>query len=435
MRIEDAAAAVNVQILRFYERVGLLPRPPRRASGYRAYDRLAVRRVRFIRRAQELGFTLAEMRDLLGLREESETACAQVEARASATLDRIAEKIQDLERMRAALSEYVDSCRRHPGGGVSLLRALDLAGDGLGPEPAPGRGRSPLSPRGEDAVSEPGCCECSWGRTIARLSTSSFDVAECEYAAGQRFADPARDRAALCLVVDGGYVEERGRGAFRHGPASLVFHPAGASCSTVISPNGSRCLTIEIAADVISTLGARHPLGERLASSRTTVAHWFAYKVRNELRDGDPLAPLVIEGVGLALLAEFVRAPSARLDRAAPAWLERVREQLHEEFASPPSPTTLANGAGVHRVHVARAFRKHYACTVGEYVRQRRIEYASHRLVAADAPLIDVALDSGYADQSHFTTAFKRLVGVPPGEFRSRVRSHQSHQRKATSEQ
>src|SRR5690242_4979200 len=114
MRIGEAAAAaaVNIQTLRFYERVGLLPRPARRDSGYREYDAHAVRRVRFIRRAQELGFTLAEIRDLLALREQSETACEQVEARASATLDRIGEKIRDLESMRSALSEYVDTCHR-----------------------------------------------------------------------------------------------------------------------------------------------------------------------------------------------------------------------------------------------------------------------------------------------------------------------------------
>jgi Hg(II)-responsive transcriptional regulator len=128
MRIGEVAAqaAVNVQTLRYYERVGLLPSPARRASGYRAYDPHTVRRVRFIKRAQELGFTLAEIGDLLALREESDTACAQVEARASATLDRIAEKIHDLESMRSALSEYVQVCRaRRPLADCPLLRALD----------------------------------------------------------------------------------------------------------------------------------------------------------------------------------------------------------------------------------------------------------------------------------------------------------------------
>lgn len=132
MRIGEIAAeaAVNVQTLRYYERVGLLPTPDRRASGYRNYDLQTVRRVRFIKRAQELGFTLAEIGDLLALRDQSETACAQVETRASSTLHRIAEKIHDLESMRAALSEYVLACRsRRPLGECPLLRALDRSAD------------------------------------------------------------------------------------------------------------------------------------------------------------------------------------------------------------------------------------------------------------------------------------------------------------------
>jgi Hg(II)-responsive transcriptional regulator len=132
MRIGEVAAeaAVNIQTLRYYERVGLLPKPGRLTSGYRAYDRTAVRRVRFIKRAQELGFTLAEISDLLALREQSESACAQVESRASSTLDRIADKMSDLERMRDALAEYVAACRsRRPLGECPLLRALDRTAD------------------------------------------------------------------------------------------------------------------------------------------------------------------------------------------------------------------------------------------------------------------------------------------------------------------
>jgi Hg(II)-responsive transcriptional regulator len=125
-----AAAAVNVQTLRYYERVGLLPRPARRASGYRNYSRDTVRRVRFIKRAQDLGFTLGEIADLLALRRQSVSACERAQTRAAATQDRIAEKIRDLERMRTGLAAYVTACsRRRPLAACPLLSALDHAGD------------------------------------------------------------------------------------------------------------------------------------------------------------------------------------------------------------------------------------------------------------------------------------------------------------------
>ena len=132
MRIGEVAAeaAVNIQTLRYYERVGLLPAPDRHPSGYRAYAPDAVRRVRFIKRAQELGFTLAEIGDLLALREQSETSCTLVETRAAATLERIAEKVRDLDRMRDALSQYVHACRAsRPVDECPLLRALDKSAE------------------------------------------------------------------------------------------------------------------------------------------------------------------------------------------------------------------------------------------------------------------------------------------------------------------
>src|SRR6266513_5791435 len=106
-----AQAGGDAQTLRYYERRGLLGPTGRAAAGFREYDANAVRQVRFIRRAQDLGFTLAEIRDLLGLWTDSSKSCSAVEKRASATLERIDGKIVDLGRMREALSKYVAACR------------------------------------------------------------------------------------------------------------------------------------------------------------------------------------------------------------------------------------------------------------------------------------------------------------------------------------
>lgn len=123
MRIGELAARANVNIetLRFYERRGLLSAPARLPSGYRAYDPGVVQRVRFIRRAQELGFTLREIDDLLALWSDSASmgdggsgdACEAVEARAQAALERIDGKLRDLTRMRRGLSHYVAACHFH----------------------------------------------------------------------------------------------------------------------------------------------------------------------------------------------------------------------------------------------------------------------------------------------------------------------------------
>jgi MerR family mercuric resistance operon transcriptional regulator len=119
-------AEVGVETVRFYERQGLLEEPARKESGYRQYTEDVVARLRFIRRAKELGFTLKEIAELLALRLDPDTSCAEVKGRAKAKIDDIDAKIRDLQRMRQALGKLVASCRgRGPISACPILDALD----------------------------------------------------------------------------------------------------------------------------------------------------------------------------------------------------------------------------------------------------------------------------------------------------------------------
>jgi MerR family copper efflux transcriptional regulator len=119
-------AGVNVQTVRYYERRGLLPEPERRPSGYREYGTDVLDRLRFIRRAQELGFTLNEIGELLALRLDPRTPAAAVKARAESKIADIDRKMHDLERIRHALVHLAGRCRggRGPAGDCPLLDAL-----------------------------------------------------------------------------------------------------------------------------------------------------------------------------------------------------------------------------------------------------------------------------------------------------------------------
>ena len=120
------AAGVNVETLRFYERKGLLPKPPRRASGYRQYPREDVRRIRFIKRAQELGFSLVEIKELLALRVRPGTTPAEVKGHAEEKLAEIRRKIASLRAMEEALTRLTDACSGHgPMAGCPILHHLE----------------------------------------------------------------------------------------------------------------------------------------------------------------------------------------------------------------------------------------------------------------------------------------------------------------------
>jgi len=127
MRIGEVAAGagVNIQTLRYYERRGLLPEPGRRGSGFRAYDPETIRLVRFIKRAQELGFTLREIAELVELR-RSPRGGAEVRALAAAKIEDIERRMARLSAMRNALGGLVQACECEEGAPTCpIIEALD----------------------------------------------------------------------------------------------------------------------------------------------------------------------------------------------------------------------------------------------------------------------------------------------------------------------
>ena len=123
------AAGVGVETIRFYERKGLIEQPPKPLdTGFRVYPEETVQRIRFIRQAQEIGFSLREIDELLSLRADPAADCAHVRERAAAKLEEVERKIEQLGRIRSALNELIAAC---PGRGAlrecSIMASLITA--------------------------------------------------------------------------------------------------------------------------------------------------------------------------------------------------------------------------------------------------------------------------------------------------------------------
>ncbi len=101
---------VNIETIRYYERLGLLPKPPRLTAGYRLFSADDARRVRFIKRAQKLGFSLKEIEELLALQNAPSTTRADVRKRAEAKIADIDEKLRDLTAMKESLEQLTAAC-------------------------------------------------------------------------------------------------------------------------------------------------------------------------------------------------------------------------------------------------------------------------------------------------------------------------------------
>ena len=122
------ATATNIETVRYYEKIGLLPAPARDAANYRSYGKAHLARLSFIRRARDLGFTLDQVRELLGLADDRRQSCAAVDAIASAHLAEIDRKIADLQALRGELSRMIGDCRQGTVADCLIIDSLAPAG-------------------------------------------------------------------------------------------------------------------------------------------------------------------------------------------------------------------------------------------------------------------------------------------------------------------
>lgn len=121
-----ARAKVNKETVRYYEKRHLIPEPDRRRSGYRIFTQRHIDQIKFIKRAQELGFTLSEIKELLELRMDEHTTCSEIRNEAQEKYQDVVEKIEDLQRIKNTLIDLIDACSGDgPKGDCPILNALE----------------------------------------------------------------------------------------------------------------------------------------------------------------------------------------------------------------------------------------------------------------------------------------------------------------------
>jgi MerR family transcriptional regulator, copper efflux regulator len=121
-------SGVGVETIRFYEREGLLNKPKRKESGYRLFEAEVVSRIKFIKRAKQLGFSLKEIRELLSLRVDSRVSTTEVKKRVDSKIEQIDRRIYDLKKVRNALAQLSRSVRKSPISEHTLLDVLEKSG-------------------------------------------------------------------------------------------------------------------------------------------------------------------------------------------------------------------------------------------------------------------------------------------------------------------
>jgi len=257
-----------------------------------------------------------------------------------------------------------------------------------------------------------------YGRAVRNRAVGGLHLIETHYAPGSRLPRHSHQHGYFCLVRRGHYREEYGGRVRSCGPLTLAFHPPGEIHAEQFADDETWSFNIEVTDAWLARwpdFAARY---DWAADFQGGALAGLALRLHGEFLRDDTAALLAIEGLTLEILAEGWRRALPGTGQGPPPWLARVREILHDRFAEPLTLGELAAQAGVHPVHLAATFRRHYGCTVGQYLRRRRIEFASHQLTSSTASLAVIALNAGFADQSHFSRTFKRQTGLTPVAYR-----------------
>jgi AraC family transcriptional regulator len=261
-----------------------------------------------------------------------------------------------------------------------------------------------------------------FGERRACRRLSGLSVTESVYAAHAVLPRHAHAHAFLSFVVQGCYRETYGTKTRHCVAPTLIFHPQGESHADEFAETGGRVLSVEFAPGWLDRARAHAPMLDASAEFQGGTPCWLMIRLRQELRQWDEVSPLAIEGLVLEIVATMIRRSDLERVREPPSWLRRARDLLHARFADNLTPEEVARAAGVHPTHLMRVFRQFQGCTLGDYLRQRRIDFACDRLTTTDASLVEVALAAGFCDQSHFTKTFKRAMSLTPSEYRKAAR-------------
>lgn len=256
-----------------------------------------------------------------------------------------------------------------------------------------------------------------YGRAGHALNVGGVLLTETTYGLGAVVPIHAHTHPFFCLPLEGAFVEHVERSRRTLSGNSAFYHPAAFDHAETFEHGEARLFNVQLGGDFLDrlvgqgiVLPAEHmPLPDGRIPA-------LVLQLNGEYRLGGER--LVVEGLVITMIGELLRLRRTRERGARPPWLRRVVDAIHTATPDSIGVAELATIAQVHPAHLMRTFRTVYGCTIGEYSRLLRVRRAMELLQQPTASLAGVAAQCGFADQSHFTRAFRATVGVTPAAYR-----------------
>jgi AraC family transcriptional regulator len=259
-----------------------------------------------------------------------------------------------------------------------------------------------------------------FGAVQSRREQCGAIFTDLRHTCKRKLPSHAHELPFFAVLMEGSYGERYGRQDRQFRPFTVHFRPAGVPHQDEVGPNGVRFFEIEV----------RPNWRNRLAdcSAALDVARddcnggellWLGMKLFREIQGVALADDLSVESLLTELMAAAARMP--RENNYRPAWLGRIIERLAVEYSERLTLDDLSREAGVHPVHLSRVFRKCVGEGIGEYVHRLRVRAACEQILEPEISIAEVSFALGFADQSHFTRAFRRVTGMTPSAFRSQL--------------
>jgi len=265
----------------------------------------------------------------------------------------------------------------------------------------------------------PGHSAVSMGSENTRAArTASFRVLHMTFGAGLRLPRHHHGDANFVITLRGRFERASSEQRVVCSPGLVFTEPAGEPHTNTFGDAPADVLIVQPAGDMPACSAVERGLFETpavLMNPRITRA---AAEVASELRTQNRYAELAIDGLVLHMLALSLRTSAQARAGSVPRWLDRIVEYIHDEPARRLALTELAALVDVHPAHLAKVFRAAHGVSIARFARTVRLEDAARSLATTLRPIAEIAVQAGFADQSHFTRAFRALNGVTPAQYR-----------------
>lgn len=255
-----------------------------------------------------------------------------------------------------------------------------------------------------------------YGAAQRRMEAAGLVLTELRHQHGRKLPEHTHESAYFGLLLDGGYSEKFKERATEYAPFTLGFHPPNFTHVDEIGACGSRMFCIEV----------RHAFWNKVRDYLTSPkftpdlcgaeSTWLGLRLYRGFTKGT-LDSFQIEEIAAQMIERCCQMAIA-VERAEPTWLSKATELLRESFRQQITLERVAKEVGVHPIHLSRVFRQKNLCSMGEYVNRLRVQFVCTQMSRGWPAFGELAVEAGFADQSHMGRVFRNLVEETPARQR-----------------